>query len=107
MSQLAAPLASSTPDVEQEQPNDKNSLEYFASEDNELFGSLMLFNKFILQYSGDFITVFYEKLLEKSCSVVFSSYKKETNNLNLKVYGNRIILSNKKWGLNQNTLGTY
>ncbi|RNA08153.1 hypothetical protein BpHYR1_047468 [Brachionus plicatilis] len=43
--------------------------------------------------------------VEKSCSVVFSRYKKESDNLNLKIYGNRIILSNKKWGLNQNTLG--
>ncbi|RMZ95734.1 RNA-directed DNA polymerase from mobile element, partial [Brachionus plicatilis] len=81
--------------------------------------------------------------IEKSCSVVFSRYKKESDNLNLKIYGNRIvsqkeikflgikfdsklnfnilvdeikercinrlniikILSNKKWGLNQNTLG--
>ncbi|RNA16145.1 RNA-directed DNA polymerase from mobile element jockey-like [Brachionus plicatilis] len=81
--------------------------------------------------------------VEKSCSVVFSRYKKDSDNLNLKIYGNRIvsqkeikflgikfdsklnfnilvdeikercnnrlniikILSNKKWGLNQNTLG--
>ncbi|RNA02787.1 RNA-directed DNA polymerase from mobile element jockey-like [Brachionus plicatilis] len=81
--------------------------------------------------------------VEKSCSVVFSRYKKESDNLNLKIYENRIvsqkeikflgikfdsklnfnilvdeikercnkrlniikILSNKKWGLNQNTLG--
>ncbi|RNA38927.1 hypothetical protein BpHYR1_036164 [Brachionus plicatilis] len=49
--------------------------------------------------------------VEKSCSVVFSRYKKESDNLNLKIYGNRkinfniLILSNKKWGLNQNTLG--
>ncbi|RNA39256.1 hypothetical protein BpHYR1_025639 [Brachionus plicatilis] len=64
-------------------------------------------------------------LVKKSCSVVFSRYKKESDNLNLKIYGNRIvsqkeikfldeikercnkrlniikILSNKKWGLNQ------
>ncbi|RMZ95409.1 RNA-directed DNA polymerase from mobile element jockey-like [Brachionus plicatilis] len=68
--------------------------------------------------------------VEKSCSVVFSRYKKESDNLNLKIYGNRKvsqkeinilvdeikercnkrlniikILSNKKWCLNQNTLG--
>ncbi|RNA33215.1 RNA-directed DNA polymerase from mobile element jockey-like [Brachionus plicatilis] len=81
--------------------------------------------------------------VEKSCSVVFSRYKKKSDNLNLKIYGNRMvsqkeikflgikfdsklnfnilvdeikercnnrlniikILSNKKWGLNQNTLG--
>ncbi|RNA09716.1 RNA-directed DNA polymerase from mobile element jockey-like [Brachionus plicatilis] len=81
--------------------------------------------------------------VEKSCSVVFSWYKKESDNLNLKIYCNRIvsqkeikflgikfdsklnfnilideikercnkrlniikILSDKKWGLNQNTLG--
>ncbi|RNA27572.1 RNA-directed DNA polymerase from mobile element jockey-like [Brachionus plicatilis] len=64
--------------------------------------------------------------VEKSSSGVFSRYKKESDNLNLKIYGNRIlnfnklvdeikercnrrlniikILSNKKWGLNQNTL---
>ncbi|RNA13357.1 RNA-directed DNA polymerase from mobile element jockey-like, partial [Brachionus plicatilis] len=80
--------------------------------------------------------------VEKSCSV-FSRYKKESDNLNLKIYGNRIvsqkeikflgikfdsklnfnllvdeikercnkrlniikILSNKKWSLNQNSLG--
>ncbi|RNA18697.1 RNA-directed DNA polymerase from mobile element jockey-like [Brachionus plicatilis] len=29
--------------------------------------------------------------VEKSCSVVFSSYKKESDNLNLKIYGNRIV----------------
>ncbi|RNA41138.1 hypothetical protein BpHYR1_020320, partial [Brachionus plicatilis] len=28
--------------------------------------------------------------VEKSCSVVFSRYKKESDNLNLKIYGNRI-----------------
>ncbi|RNA03281.1 hypothetical protein BpHYR1_051579 [Brachionus plicatilis] len=63
----------------------------------------------------------------ESCSVVFYRYKIESDNLNFKIYGNRIvsrkeikflgikfdsklnfnilILSNKKWGLNQNTLG--
>ncbi|RMZ97220.1 hypothetical protein BpHYR1_053446 [Brachionus plicatilis] len=29
--------------------------------------------------------------LEKSCSVVFSRYKKESDYLNLKIYGNRIV----------------
>ncbi|RNA32082.1 hypothetical protein BpHYR1_035369 [Brachionus plicatilis] len=29
--------------------------------------------------------------IEKSCSVVFSRYKKESDNLNLKIYGNRIV----------------
>ncbi|RNA07342.1 RNA-directed DNA polymerase from mobile element jockey-like [Brachionus plicatilis] len=29
--------------------------------------------------------------VEKSCSVVFSRYKKESYNLNLKIYGNRIV----------------
>ncbi|RNA22094.1 hypothetical protein BpHYR1_029721 [Brachionus plicatilis] len=29
--------------------------------------------------------------VEKSCSVVFSRYKKESDNLNLKIYGNRIL----------------
>ncbi|RNA37564.1 hypothetical protein BpHYR1_025189 [Brachionus plicatilis] len=29
--------------------------------------------------------------VEKSCSVVFSRYKKESDNLNLKIYGNRIV----------------
>ncbi|RMZ94513.1 hypothetical protein BpHYR1_010911, partial [Brachionus plicatilis] len=29
--------------------------------------------------------------VEKSCSVVFSRYKKENENLNLKIYGNRIV----------------
>ncbi|RMZ94361.1 RNA-directed DNA polymerase from mobile element jockey-like, partial [Brachionus plicatilis] len=83
--------------------------------------------------------------IEKSCSVVFSRYKKESDNLNLKIYGNKIvsqkeikflgikfdsklnfnilvdeikercnkrlniikILSNKKWGLNQNKGNLY
>ncbi|RNA38381.1 hypothetical protein BpHYR1_042959 [Brachionus plicatilis] len=53
--------------------------------------------------------------IEKSCSVVFSRYKKESDKLNLKIYGNRIvgqkeikfldIIEQKKWGLNQKTLG--
>ncbi|RNA27073.1 hypothetical protein BpHYR1_012386 [Brachionus plicatilis] len=45
--------------------------------------------------------------VEKPCSVVFSRYKKESDNLNLKIYGNRKYtdIVNKKWGLNQNTLG--
>ncbi|RNA21228.1 hypothetical protein BpHYR1_007630 [Brachionus plicatilis] len=30
-------------------------------------------------------------LVEKSCSVVLSRYKKESDNLNLKIYGNRIV----------------
>ncbi|RNA05153.1 hypothetical protein BpHYR1_038454, partial [Brachionus plicatilis] len=29
--------------------------------------------------------------VEKSCSVVFSRYKKESDNLDLKIYGNRIV----------------
>ncbi|RNA10257.1 hypothetical protein BpHYR1_002388 [Brachionus plicatilis] len=29
--------------------------------------------------------------VEKLCSVVFSRYKKESDNLNLKIYGNRIV----------------
>ncbi|RNA43659.1 hypothetical protein BpHYR1_031944 [Brachionus plicatilis] len=33
--------------------------------------------------------------VEKSCSVVFSRYKKENDNLNLKIYGN-IIVSQKE-----------
>ncbi|RNA21612.1 hypothetical protein BpHYR1_030075 [Brachionus plicatilis] len=33
--------------------------------------------------------------VEKSCSVVFSKYKKESDNLNLKIYGNRIKIISK------------
>ncbi|RMZ99515.1 hypothetical protein BpHYR1_007295 [Brachionus plicatilis] len=29
--------------------------------------------------------------VEKSCSVVFPRYKKKSDNLNLKIYGNRIV----------------
>ncbi|RNA08738.1 hypothetical protein BpHYR1_003276 [Brachionus plicatilis] len=36
--------------------------------------------------------------VEKSCSVVFSRYKKESDNLNLKIYGNRIMSQKKSKG---------
>ncbi|RNA18253.1 hypothetical protein BpHYR1_016038 [Brachionus plicatilis] len=42
---------------------------------------------------------------EKSCSVVFSRYKKESDNLNLKIYGNRIVSQKEiKFLLNFNIL---
>ncbi|RNA18334.1 hypothetical protein BpHYR1_028546 [Brachionus plicatilis] len=38
--------------------------------------------------------------VEKSCSVVFTWYKKESDNLNLKIYGNRIVSQFKKYKKN-------
>ncbi|RNA20622.1 hypothetical protein BpHYR1_002022 [Brachionus plicatilis] len=52
--------------------------------------------------------------VEKSCSVVFSRYKKESDNLNLKIYGNRIVsqkeikflVSNRLFELSEKYVGT-
>ncbi|RNA26342.1 Pol, partial [Brachionus plicatilis] len=112
--------------------------------DNEENGNLEnKINKYINELEQSLIKWKIKTSVEKSCSVVFSKNKKESDNLNLKIYGNRIvsqkeikflgikfdsklnfnilvdeikercnnrlniikILSNKKWVLNQNTLG--